>query len=233
MKEIKDREQLAHYMQIHQIASTFNANIMPHLTLYSYDQGEHICSQGDPAEYLYVLVKGKVKVHNTSAEGKALIISFKTALEVIGDIEYVQGIDFMNSVEAVSSIHLIAVHNRWLHQYGANDAELLRFLLKIITTKFCTKSDSLNFNLMYPVEARLASYLLSMSYDDSDPRFNGQLSTVSLRDVANFLGTSYRHLNRVIHKFCEEGLVERNRGFIYVKDRERLRALAGHNIYET
>jgi CRP-like cAMP-binding protein len=232
MKEIKDREQLAHYLEIHEIASTFNTNIMPHLVLYSYEQGEPICSQGDPAEYLYVLVKGKVKVHNTSAEGKALIISFKTALEVIGDIEYVQGMDFMNSVEAVSSVHLITVHTRWLHQYGTSDPELLRFLLRIITTKFCTKSDSLSFNLMYPVEARLASYLLSISYDESDPRFNGQLSAVSLRDVANYIGTSYRHLNRVIHKFCEEDLVERSRGFIRVKDRDRLRALAGHNIYE-
>ena len=233
MKEIKDREQLAHYLEIHQITSIFNANIMLHLALYSYEQGERICSQGDPAEYLYILVKGKVKVSNTSAEGKALIISFKTALEAIGDIEYVQGIDFMNSVEAASPVHLIGVHNRWLHQYGANDAELLRFLLRIITTKFCMKSDSLSFNLMNPVEARLASYLLSISYDESDPRFNGQLSTVSLRDVANLIGTSYRHLNRVVHKFCEEGLVERSRGFIFVKDRERLRALAGHYIYET
>ncbi|TCZ70939.1 cyclic nucleotide-binding domain-containing protein [Paenibacillus albiflavus] len=232
MKEIKDREQLTHYLEIHQIASIFNANITPHLALFSYGQGERICSQGDPAEYLYILVKGKVKVCNTSAEGKALIISFKTALEAIGDIEYVQGIDFMNSVEAVSPVHLIGVHNRWLHQYGTNDAELLRFLLKIITSKFCMKSDSLSFNLMYPVEARVASYLLSISYDESDPRFNGQLSAVSLRDVANFIGTSYRHLNRVIHKFCEEDLVERSRVFICVKDRERLRALAGHNIYE-
>ncbi|MEQ7050896.1 helix-turn-helix domain-containing protein [Paenibacillaceae sp. P-4] len=232
MKEIKDREQLAHYLEIHQITSIFNKDIMPHLALYIYEQGELICSQGDPAEYFYVLVKGKVKVYNTSAEGKALIVSFKTALEAIGDIEYVQGIDFMNSVEAVSPVHLIGVHYRWLHQYGKHDPPLLQFLLNMITTKFCMKSDSLSFNLMYPVEARLASYLLSISYDESDPRFNGQLNAVSLRDVANFIGTSYRHLNRVIHKFCEEGLVERSRGFISVKDRERLRALAGHNIYE-
>ncbi|MDT8974646.1 helix-turn-helix domain-containing protein [Paenibacillus sp. chi10] len=231
MKEIKDREQLAHYLEIHQITSIFNAQIMPHLTLYTYDQGELICSQGDPAEYLSVLVKGKVKVYNTSAEGKALIVSFKTALEAVGDIEYVQGIDFMNTVEAVSTVHMIVVHYRWLHQYAKEDAKLLQFLLKLITTKFCMKSDSLSFNLMYPVEARLASYLLSITYDESDPRFNGQLRTGSLRDVANFIGTSYRHLNRVIHKFCEEGLVERNRGFISIKDREQLRALAGHNIY--
>jgi CRP-like cAMP-binding protein len=81
------------------------------------------------------------------------------------------------------------------------------------------------------VEVRLASYLLSVSFDESDSHFKGQLS-ISIKDAANLIGTSYRHLNRVIQQYCTEGLVERNKGFIVVKDREGLRALAGENIYE-
>lgn len=38
---------------------------------------------------------------------------------------------------------------------------------------------------MYPVEVRLASYLLSVSFDETDPHFNGKLSAVSLLDAAN------------------------------------------------
>ncbi|MNI98592.1 DNA-binding transcriptional activator YeiL [compost metagenome] len=51
-------------------------------------------------------------------------------------------------------------------------------------------------------------------------------------DAANFIGTSYRHVNRVIRQFCAAGLVERSKGSIVVKDTEGLRALAGYNIYE-
>jgi hypothetical protein len=44
-----------------------------------------------------------------------LILSFKTPLEVIGDLEYVQGIDFINTVEAVCSVIMIGVDHRWLN----------------------------------------------------------------------------------------------------------------------
>ncbi|MFM1652903.1 Crp/Fnr family transcriptional regulator [Brevibacillus sp. B_LB10_24] len=232
MKEIKDREQLKQYMQANHLESVFPEQIIPHLSLYGFAQEELICSQGEPLQYLYVLVKGKIKIYTTSPEGKTLILSFKTPLEVIGDIEYVRGIDFINTVEAVSSVLMIGVHHRWLKKYGSEYAPLLTFLLDIITQKFHSKSNSLSFNLLYPVEVRLASYLLSVSFDESDSLYTGQVSTVSLTDTANLLGTSYRHLNRVIKQFCAEGLIERSKGFILVKDREGLRTLAGHNIYE-
>jgi CRP-like cAMP-binding protein len=232
MKEIPDRELLSYYLQAHQIQSIFHEQLLPHLSLYSFEQGEFICTQGESAQYLYVLVEGKVKIYTTSPEGKTLILSFKTPLEVIGDIEYVQGADILNTVEAVSSVRMIGVHHRWLKKYAKDYLPLLQFLLEIITNKFYLKSNSMSFNLMYPVEVRLASYLLSVSFDESDSLWEGQRSTVSLKDAANLIGTSHRHLNRVIQQFCAKGLIERSKESILVKDREGLRALAGHNIYE-
>jgi len=232
MKEIKDREQLNHYLHAYQIESIFNEQILSHLSLYSFDQGELICSQGEPSQYLYVLVKGKIKIYTTSAEGKMLILSFKTPLEAIGDIEYVRGTDTLNTVEAVSSVYMIGVHYRWLKKYARDYSPLLQFLLQIISQKFFIKSNSLSFNLMYPVEVRLASYILSVSFDETDSLFTGQLGTASLRDAANLIGTSYRHLNRVIKQLCTEGLIERNKELILVKDRKGLSALASGNIYE-
>jgi CRP-like cAMP-binding protein len=230
MKEIQDREQLQSYLNTHQIESIFNEALIPYLSLYSFEQGELICSQGDPAQFLYVLVKGKIKIYNTSAAGRTLVISFKTPLEVIGDIEFIQGTDILNTVEAVSSVCMIGVHHRWLKKYGSDYSPLLKFLLEIITKKFFIKSNSMSLNLMYPVEVRLASYILSVSFDESDSLFRGKLSTSRLTDAANLIGTSYRHLNRVIQKFCTEGLVERSKEFILVKDKEGLKALASRNI---
>ncbi|WP_028596589.1 Crp/Fnr family transcriptional regulator [Paenibacillus assamensis] len=232
MDEVKDQDQLEHYLQAYQLKSIFNEQILMHVSLAHFKQGESICTQGEASQYLYILVKGKIKVYTTSAEGKALILSFKTPLEVIGDIEYLRGIDFINTVEAVSPVSMITVHHRWLRKFGQDYAPLLNFLLDIITRKFCVKSNSMSFNLMYPVEVRLASYLLSISSDESGYLFNGQLGTVSLSDAANLIGTSYRHLNRIIQQFCADGLVERSKGGILIKNREGLRALAGRSIYE-
>ncbi|MED1467447.1 Crp/Fnr family transcriptional regulator [Bacillus salipaludis] len=232
MKEIKNQEQLNDFLQMYELEPIFNEKLLPYLSLFHFEQGENICSQGDAAGFLYVLVKGKLKIYTNSVEGKTLILSFKTPLEVIGDIEYVQNIHFINTVEAVSPVTLIGVQHLWLKKYASDYSPFLQFLLKIITEKFHLKSNSMSLSLMYPVEVRLASYLLSVSYDETNSPVNKQLSSVNLTDTANFIGTSYRHLNRVIQKFCEEGLVERNKGSIMVKDREGLQKLAIQHIYE-
>lgn len=232
MKEIKDTERLKEYLQSYRIESVFNEEIMPYLSLFYFDQGELICSQGEATQYLYVLVKGKVKIFTTSEEGKTLILSFKKPLEVIGDIEYVQEINTINTVEAVSPVVMIGVRQSVLRRFLKEHSPFLQFLLDIITKKFYVKSNSMRFNLMYPVEVRLANYLLSVAYDENNALVNGQLSTSNLTDIANLIGTSYRHLNRVILQFCTEGLVERKKGAILIKDLEGLKAIAKDNLYE-
>ncbi|GAA0382017.1 Crp/Fnr family transcriptional regulator [Bacillus horti] len=231
MKEIRDHELLHSYLTTYKLEEIFHEPLLPHMAIVSFDQGELICSQGEPSEYLYVLVKGKVKIFTTSPGGQALILSFKMPLDMIGDIEYVQGIDFINTVEAVSSVHMLCIHHRWLKKYNKDHAPFLTFLLEVITHKFY-KSDTLSRKLMYSADVRLASYLLSVSFDESDALFEGQQEAISLKDVANLIGISYRHLNRVIQQFCSKGLIERKKGSIKVKDREGLRRLADQNIYE-
>ncbi|MEK5476161.1 cyclic nucleotide-binding domain-containing protein [Paenibacillus sp. FSL R5-0407] len=232
MKEILDMEILNSHLQEFDLEPIFTESLKPHMTLYSYDAGELVCSQGDPSGTLYVLVKGKLKIYTTSAEGRTLVLCFKTPLELVGDIEYVKNTDIVNTVEAVTPVQLIGIPYRQLKKYVNDHAPFLQFLLDIITQKFYIKSNSFSFNLMYPVEVRLASYLLSVSSGESDELLHEQLSTAGLKDAANLIGVSYRHLNRIVYQFCSEGLVERSKGGIIVKNREGLRALTSHNIYE-
>jgi len=232
MKEVADPDLLNDYIESYGLQKVFPKALLPYLTLHGFDQGELICTQGEPSHTMYVLVRGKIKIYNTSPEGRTLVISFKNPLEIIGDVEYIRDGDIINTVEAVSPVHMIGVEYRWLRKYGADHSPLLHFLLDIITKKFYMKSSSMSFNLLYPVEIRLASYLLSVSFDEADARFQGKLGTADLADAANLIGTSYRHLNRVLQKFAALGLIERSREGITVKDREGLHKLASRNIYE-
>ncbi|MEW8972028.1 MAG: cyclic nucleotide-binding domain-containing protein [Mesobacillus sp.] len=232
MKEIQAKEQIEEYLRSHKVESLFTNEIIPYLTLFEFEKGEQICSQGEPVEYLYFLVKGKVKIFTTSEEGKTLILSFKTPIEVIGDIEYVQEIDTINTVEAVSPVVMIGVRQTVVRRFLKDHSPFLQFLLEIITRKFYIKSQFMRHNILYPVETRLASYLLSVAYDENEALVNGKVSTSNLTDIANLIGTSYRHLNRIIKDFCLKGLVERDSGAIIIKDLEGLKSLAKEDLYE-
>ncbi|WP_316568927.1 cyclic nucleotide-binding domain-containing protein [Neobacillus sp. YIM B06451] len=232
MQELLDRNLIESFLEEHDLRQIFIDTLKPYLGIYRFEQGELVCSQGGPSEYLYVLVKGKIKIFTTSPEGRTLILSFRTPLEIIGDIEYIQDRDIINTVEAISPAIFLGIHYRWLRKYAENHAPFLRFMLGIITEKFHANSHAANFNLMYPVEVRLASYLLSVSFDESSAGFAGELNTNELADAANLIGTSYRHMNRVIHKFREAGLVERKKGYVRIIDRQGLQGVASRNIYE-
>ena len=88
-------------------------------------------------------------------------------------------------------------------------------------------------NLRYPVENRLASYLLAVTGGAvSSPQGGGAsrsgqcLVTDDLGELADILGTSYRQLSRVLRRFREEGIIGGGRGGIRVLDRGRLEPLA-------
>lgn len=232
MEEFQNEHQLLHYLKQYQLESVFHEPLHPHMTLCHFEKCELICREGETSEYLYVLVEGKVKIFTTSPQDKTLVLCFKTPLEVVGDIEYVRESNIVNTVQAVSPVVMLRIHYQWLVELASDYPPLLKFLLKIISHKFYIDSNFSNFNLMYPVEVRLASYLLSISTEEAGTVVHEELDAFNLTDIANLIGTSYRHLNRVIQKLCADGLIMRNQGFIMVKDRAGLAEVAGHNIYE-
>ncbi|MFP4978348.1 Crp/Fnr family transcriptional regulator [Paenibacillus sp. CN-4] len=227
MKIIQDEGGLAGFLSQLELETVLAGPLREQLALVSFDVGERICSQGDAADTLYIFVEGRIKVYTTSPSGSSLILSCKTPLDAIGDIEYFRRAEIMNTVEAVTQVRMIAVPYRALDRYGREHAPLLAFLLDIITRKFMVKSDALSFNLMHPVEVRLAKYLLSIASRGPDSGPEEVQFPLNARDTANLIGTSYRHLNRMIQKFSEDGLIHRTKGSVQIRDRERLCNLAG------
>ncbi|OBZ13230.1 Crp/Fnr family transcriptional regulator [Bacillus sp. FJAT-26390] len=230
MKEIMDTKRINQYLSQFGLENILPEALRQHLGLYRFGSDETLCQQGEEPQFIYFIVQGKVKVFTTSTEGKTLLINFTTPLGVIGEIECLRGMENLNTVTAVSSVEAIGVHKRWLRQFEG-EASFLKLLLDVVTHKFYLKSISLSYNLLYPVEIRVASYLLSVSTEDVKGAYSG-ISIASLKDTANLIGTSYRHLNRVLQGFGQSGLVVRSNGTLIVKDRKGLYDIAGQNIYE-
>lgn len=221
-------EQVEHYMRQVGLDEVLPRAARADLALVRYAPGAMICTQGDAAHALRFLVSGKIRVSHTSAAGKRLVLSFKQTLDLIGDIEYVQRTPYLNTVEAVTTVEMLVISFEALARHATEDVIWLNYLLTEITRKFERKSQSMSFNLFYPVDVRLASYLLSMT-----PETTTLGSTVDeLTDIADLIGTSYRHVNRTLKRFVEQGLIERDRRSITVINRNRLIEVAGESIYE-
>ncbi|MFB1082690.1 Crp/Fnr family transcriptional regulator [Jeotgalibacillus sp. JSM ZJ347] len=220
------KKQLKDYLKTYQLDELFTQKVCDSMKLETYAAGERLFSQGEKSDKMHLLVDGKLKVSMLTPEGKRLILAFKTPLDIVGDIEYVRDCPLINTVESVMETTVIEIPYAILRKEMAQHAPWLQFLLNTVTKKFEMKSHTMNFNLLYPVDVRLASYLLSMT------PVQPVITSASLIDIADLIGTSYRHLNRVLQQFQQNGWIVKKRGSIEILNRQALLELAGENIYE-
>lgn len=221
-----ENETISGYLEQYHLSTMFPERVQQAMQLEIVAGGSRLFSQGEDSNTLYLLVEGKLKVSRLSPEGKRLILAFKSPFDFVGDIEYVRKCPLINTVEAVTATTVIRIPYDVLESEMAGNTEWLQFLLETITHKFELKSHAMNFSLLYAVDVRVASYLLAMTPDDT------KLDSTSLIDMADLIGTSYRHLNRVLKQFEEHGWIVKQRGKITVTDRMALLEQMGQNIYE-
>ena len=73
---------------------------------------------------------------------------------------------------------------------------------------------------------------MSVTIDDCNSINKNELKTFKLTELATLLGTSYRHLSRIVNEFITNGIIEKKKGIITIKDIEKLKELSGGNLYE-
>lgn len=102
MKQLLETSVIATYEE--RIKSTY-AISCESMVWRCYEPGEIIYQQGFESPFLAFLVHGKVKIFTASTEGKQLIVAFNKPLELFGDIEFVQAVNTLHTIETVTQVH--------------------------------------------------------------------------------------------------------------------------------
>ncbi|MGN1401999.1 MAG: Crp/Fnr family transcriptional regulator [Bacillus sp. (in: firmicutes)] len=229
MERFQNKELVQSYLEMHnKLHSLFEEFNFEEIQLYRFHKGEMIYITGEEISNMYFIVEGKVKIYTTTIDDKRLILRFQKALGVIGDIEFIHNDPALHSVEASSDCTALGIPYRTIREKVKQNPVFLQYLLEAVTQKFRTKTSSSN-NLLYPVEVRFASYLLSTVEGNESV---AEAEDLSLTEVSELIGTSYRHLNRVIQKLSNEETIKREKGIIHITDLDKLREIAKGNIYE-
>lgn len=175
-----------------------------------FKKGEFICSEGLPILYLFVLLEGKAQVYVTSKSGKTLLLCFYTSKGILGEVELLTNGVATSSVQAITDVCCIGIPLAHYKNYLKSNLKFMNYLCSELAVKFARSTKNNTVNILYPLEARLCAYI-SMSSEEN--RFHEKLT-----DVAELLGTSYRHLLRTLEKLCEQGILERIAHGYLIKD---------------
>jgi CRP-like cAMP-binding protein len=229
MKQIIDNDKLLqYYIEKYDLEIIDDLGIKSQLELVEFNKDEYIYQMTEPVDYFYFFVEGKAKVYTMMENGKRLLLRFYRPLMVIGDLEFSNnGINHASTnIKTLSEVHCIRVSMSVLRQKYKEDAQFIKFINKSLAEKLESLSIASSINLLYPLENRLASYLMYLYSGEKEEIVIDQLG-----DIAELLGTSYRHLLRIFKLFSNRGFINRQRNKITVIDEDSLQKLAG-NLYQ-
>jgi CRP-like cAMP-binding protein len=167
------------------------------------DKGECLLRQGDPPPGLFLICSGLARVYTSSANGREILHAFVGAGEVVGEIEYFAGEPLGCTVEAARRTEAWFLSSRAVDALLAGEPRLAIALATTMARRYHRDVARSSERISYPVVYNVLRICLARAHDAGDPRIQ-----LSKHDLAEYLGTSGRHLNRVLKELAGRGAIE-------------------------
>lgn len=228
-------ESIDAYVKRHALDRLLSPELLASLTLRRYPAGEHLIRSGQAVDGLFFVVEGRAKVYSQMENGSTLLVRFYSPFDILGDVELFSFDAYLLNVVALEETVCLCLASTAIRRHAERNVGFLMELCGRLGRKLADFNASAAINLRYPVENRLASYLLAVTggpgaagaaAGGAASRSGQCLVTDDLGELADILGTSYRQLSRVLRRFREEGIIGGGRGGIRVLERRRLEPLA-------
>lgn len=194
------------YIEQYPISQYFSFDITPFIQVYEFEKGEFIFHEHSFPDYLYYMVEGKAKLYVTHKNGKVSLIDFLTSPTFMGEMELLNAERYSKGIQTVTKSICFAIAIREVKDKLLADPVFLKMLCLFLSQKATNATAKYTQNQAYPLENRLASFILL----SSDQQFYKEKHT----EVCEYLGVSYRHLLFVLAQFNKAGyLTKQNRGY--------------------
>jgi CRP-like cAMP-binding protein len=226
MEKINDIKKLNYYINKHNLSNFLSRDVTPFLELIHFKPYEHICKEGEEYTHFFFFVEGKAKIYKTLRNGKALLLCFYQDFNVLGDVELIETADLKTNAQAINDVYCIGIPKNILRDTLLDDSIFLKNICRLLGEKLNRITNNSSINLLYPLENRLASYIVSTIRIIVN---NGTRSIVfneNLTEIADLLGSSYRHLLRIIYDFCDRGILKKKMNLYIVVNEELINQLA-------
>jgi len=219
MKIINSPNLLKKYIELYNINSFFSTNIEKYMSLYQFKKGELLFTTSEKVNFFYFLVSGGTKIVLNLETGKSLLIDYSKPLEMLGEMEIVNNPYSKYDVIATEDSTLIGIPMETFSKLIDSDPIFWKYLYSSTIDKLQSTVNSNIISSSYSFEHVLANYLITHAIEVGDEIL---VESINFSDLSQLLGTSYRHLNRVLKKFIEKGLIKKDKRKIIITNYEKL-----------
>jgi CRP-like cAMP-binding protein len=203
--------------------------------LLSLDKKQILFSPEEPAQALFFILEGKIKVYHLNENGEEFVLRVATAGEALCLPSALNRKNCLAHGESIAPSRTLVFPREPFLQLMEKNFLLTQNVLGILASKFeriCHKSC---MTRMCPAPALVAHFLLErLSKDASgfDAFQNFHINLKPMQLTAQEIGIARETLSRVIRKIEREGLIRFCRGIVIIHDLKGIKELARGNLYQ-
>lgn len=181
-------------------------SIAKHRTL---EDGQWVFQSGDPADALFGVVQGSLRVSVLSAQGTEAVVSILEAGHWFGDISLFTGLPRFNHVKAVGPADIAVIPATEFHALIAARPDIHLAFTKLLCLRLRITTAWIDDAILNPLAVRLATRLLAIDHR-GETRADGassgtHLLNISQDDLAASLGVSRQSVNRQLKLWEQDG----------------------------
>ena len=186
---------------------------------------EVVFTEGDTCRYLYVVLKGKVKLFKSHDLGKDLILRVRGKGDIFAFSSLFQGDIHLDSAEALEPSELMMIPKTSFFDWLEGNPRMLLEMIQLFSTALELERERAVQLAYSSVRKRTANalYRLKLRFHNvSDARYT---ISISRDDLAAMVGTATESVIRTLSDFKQEGLIAIQGSNITILQEEKLRRM--------
>jgi CRP-like cAMP-binding protein len=179
-------------------------------TLSKYKENQILCAQGDPADSVFYIHKGKVKVAVISELGKEAIVAIRGPDEFCGEGAMTGTPLRLATATTMSKCEIIRLEPETIVRLLHENQEFADYFLEHLLTRTARVEADLVDQLFNSSEMRLARALLLLANYGNEVDPEPIPLHVNQNTLAALIGTTRSRVNVFMNKFRKLGLIKYN-----------------------
>jgi CRP/FNR family transcriptional regulator, cyclic AMP receptor protein len=190
--------------------ATFLATTAKGRAVSTHRKGKILFAQGEAADAVFYLKKGKVKVTVLSKQGKEAVVALLSADEFFGEGCLIGQPRRLATATAMTDCVTMRVETMEMQRALDRQPSFSRMFVSHILTRGARVEEDLVDQLFNSTEKRLARLLLLLANFGNEGRPEPVVAKISQEILADMIGTTRSRVSHFMNKFRKAGFISYN-----------------------
>lgn len=193
--------------------------------IQSYPSNGKIFNENDPAEVIYLIERGFIKLSQIEPDGKEIIVGLRGRYWLLGAPAVFLGIPYTYTAKTLTPSHLRSITKRcFLHLLKTEEAfswEIYRHLSQSIHNSLRSVAELSSMSAIERLRIFLRQLVVELCPEKVEMHDHYQVP-VKHHEVAEIIGISPEHLSRLVKQLQMRNILASTKGLLTIQDVSRL-----------